>query len=59
MIDRVYKRLYPDEPAGGHDNSFRKLLQDRMEILQQYINEGMMVPDLGCGSCFLILTYAQ
>jgi len=46
------KRVCPVEQAGILDNTFRKWVHNPKKILKDYIKEGMVVLDIGCGSGF-------
>ena len=52
-------KVCPVALAGGLDNSFRKLLQNPVEILKPYIKEGMTVLDFGCGPGFFTTGIAK
>ena len=43
------KRVCPVENARGLDNIFRKWIHNPNKILGEYVNEGMVVLDVGCG----------
>lgn len=52
-------RVCPVERAGGLDNWVRRWLQNPRKILTPYVNEGMTVLDMGCGSGFFSLEMAN
>jgi len=43
-------RVCPVEIAGSLDNIFRKWIHNPKKILGEYVKEGMIVLDIGCGS---------
>jgi ubiquinone/menaquinone biosynthesis C-methylase UbiE len=49
----------PSERAGHLDNRIRRWLQNPQKILRPYIEEGMVVLDLGCGPGFFSVEMAQ
>ncbi|MGD0581555.1 MAG: class I SAM-dependent methyltransferase [Bacteroidales bacterium] len=53
------RRICPAERAGGLDNSARKIFQNPRKILKSYINEGMIVLDMGCGPGFFTSEIAK
>ena len=52
-------RVCPVERAGSLDNRFRRWLQNPKKILRPYIEEGMIVLDIGCGPGFFSITMAE
>ena len=52
-------RVCPMERAAGLENSLRKLVQNPKKILKSYINEGMIILDLGCGPGFFTVEMAK
>ena len=53
------QRVCPVENAGGLDNSIRKLLQNPRKLLRPFINSGMTILDLGCGTGFFTIEMAK
>jgi ubiquinone/menaquinone biosynthesis C-methylase UbiE len=53
------KRVYPVEKADEFDNRIRRLFQNPQKILRNYIKEGMVVLDLGCGPGFFSIEMAK
>ena len=53
------KRVCPVERAGALDNSIRRWFQNPSKILRPYLEQGMTVLDVGCGSGFFTLDMAQ
>jgi ubiquinone/menaquinone biosynthesis C-methylase UbiE len=51
--------LHPLKNAGALDSRFRRLLQNPKRILKKYIQQGMTVLDLGCGTGFFTLEIAK
>ncbi len=49
----------PVEKAGGLDSGIRKLLQRPKKILGNYVGDGMVVLDLGCGPGFFSVEMAK
>ncbi len=58
MSDRN-KRVCPVERAGSLDNRIRRWLQNPQKILRPYIEEGMIVLDIGCGPGYFSIDMAQ
>lgn len=58
MSDRN-KRVCPIKHAGFLDNRIRKLLQNPQKILVDYVKDGMIVLDLGCGPGFFSIELAK
>ncbi len=58
MGDRK-NHVCPVERAGILDHRFRRCLQDPRKILKPYIEEGMTVLDIGCGTGFFSVDMAQ
>lgn len=58
MSDRK-KRVCPVEIAGSLDNRIRRWIQNPLKILGPYIEEGMIVLDIGCGPGFFSIDMAQ
>ena len=58
MSDRN-NRVCPVERAGSLDNRIRRWFQNPQKILRPYIEEGMMVLDVGCGPGFFSIDMAQ
>lgn len=58
MSDRN-KRVCPVEIAGSLDNRIRRWIQNPQKILSPYIEEGMIVLDIGCGPGFFSIDMAQ
>ena len=58
MRDRN-NHICPVERAGGLDNRIRRWIQNPQKILDQYIEEGMTVLDIGCGPGFFSIDMAQ
>jgi ubiquinone/menaquinone biosynthesis C-methylase UbiE len=56
MRDR--KRVCPVGLAGGLESRFRRLAQNPKKILGEFISEGMMVLDVGCGPGFFSIEMA-
>ena len=52
-------RVCPVEMADGLDIKIRRWLQNPKKILGPYIEEGMIVLDVGCGPGFFTLDLAQ
>ena len=57
MWDR--KRLCPVGYAGGLDFRLRKHIQNPQKILGDYVSEGMVVLDVGCGPGFFSVELAR
>jgi len=53
------KRVCPVEIAGSLDNRIRRWIQNPQKILSPYIEEGMIVLDIGCGPGFFSIDMAQ
>ncbi|NQE46742.1 putative arsenite methyltransferase [ANME-1 cluster archaeon GoMg2] len=53
------KRVCPVERASGLDNLFRKWIHNPDKILGDYIKEGMVVLDVGCGPGFFSVEIAK
>ena len=53
------KRVCPVERAKGLDNLFRKWIHNPDKILGDYIKEGMVVLDVGCGPGFFSVEIAK
>ena len=53
------KRVCPVEIAGCLDNRIRRWIQNPQKILGPYIEEGMIVLDIGCGPGFFSIDMAQ
>ena len=53
------KRVCPVVIAGSLDNRIRRWVQNPEEILRPYIEEGMIVLDIGCGPGFFSIDLAQ
>jgi ubiquinone/menaquinone biosynthesis C-methylase UbiE len=53
------KCVCPVEIAGGLDNRIRRWIQNPQKILGRYIEEGMIVLDIGCGPGFFSIDMAQ
>ena len=51
--------VYPVERAGSLDSRIRRWLQNPQKILKPYIEEGMIVLDIGCGTGFFSIDMAQ
>ncbi len=58
MSDRK-KCVCPVEFAGSLDNRIRRWIQNPQKILGPYIEEGMIVLDIGCGPGFFTIDMAQ
>ena len=58
MSDRS-TRICPVERAGSLDNRVRRWLQNPRRIVGPYIEEGMVVLDLGCGPGFFSIEMAE
>ena len=58
MNDRK-KRVCPVENAGSLDNRIRRWIQNPQKILGPYIEEGMIVLDVGCGPGFFSIDVAK
>ncbi|NOQ37937.1 methyltransferase domain-containing protein [archaeon] len=43
------RRVCPVENAGSLDNIFRKWIHNPKKLLKEYVKEGMIVLDIGCG----------
>ncbi len=52
-------RVCPVEIAGSLDNRIRRWIQNPQKILENYIEEGMTVLDIGCGPGFFSIDMAQ
>jgi ubiquinone/menaquinone biosynthesis C-methylase UbiE len=52
-------RVCPVERSGSLDNRIRRWLQNPTKILRPYIEEGMIVMEVGCGPGFFTLDLAQ
>lgn len=52
-------RICPVGLSGGLDNIIRRWLQNPQNILQPYVNQGMVVLDFGCGPGFFTLEIAK
>jgi ubiquinone/menaquinone biosynthesis C-methylase UbiE len=52
-------RACPVEKAGLVDNRFRRWLQNPQKLLKPYIQEGMIVLDIGCGPGFFSVDIAR
>jgi len=53
------KRVCPVVIAGSLDNRIRRWVQNPEEILRPYIEEGMIVLDIGCGPGFFSIDIAK
>jgi ubiquinone/menaquinone biosynthesis C-methylase UbiE len=51
--------ICPVERADHLDNRIRRWLQNPQKILGPYIDEGMTIPDMGCGPGFFSIEMAQ
>ena len=58
MRDRN-NRVCPVERAGSLDSRIRRWFQNPQKILRPYIEEGMIVLDVGCGPGFFSIDMAQ
>ena len=58
MRDRS-KRVCPVEIAGHLDNRIRRWVQNPQKILEPYVEEGMVVLDIGCGPGFFSIDMAK
>src|SRR4030065_2992578 len=58
MGDRK-NHICPVERAGILDHRIRRWLQNPQKILRPYIEEGMTVLDIGCGTGFFSIDVAQ
>jgi ubiquinone/menaquinone biosynthesis C-methylase UbiE len=59
MVSDRNKRVCPVEIAGSLDNRIRRWIQNPQKILRPYIEEGMIVLDVGCGPGFFSIDIAQ
>ena len=59
MRNENQQRVCPIEIAGWLDNSIRRLVQNPNKILKPFINNGMVVLDLGCGPGFFTVEIAD
>ncbi|MEA3513943.1 MAG: class I SAM-dependent methyltransferase [Nanoarchaeota archaeon] len=48
-MEKKNKRVCPVENAGSLDNILRKWIHNPKKILGNYVEEGMVVLDIGCG----------
>ena len=53
------KRVCPVEIASSLDNRIRRWVQNPQKILRPYIEEGMIVLDIGCGPGFFSIDIAK
>ncbi len=58
-MNKKHGRVCPVAFAGSLDNKIRRWLQNPEKIFGPYINKGMTVLDLGCGSGFFTIDLAQ
>jgi len=58
-VNNRNNRVCPVEIAGSLDNTIRRWIQNPQKILGPYIEEGMVVLDIGCGPGFFSIDMAQ
>lgn len=54
-MNNTNRRICPVERAGNLDNKIRRWLQNPKKILGNFLKEGMIVLDLGCGPGFFTI----
>ena len=58
-MEEKNRRVCPVENAGTLDNKFRKWIHNPKKILGNYLKEGMVVLDIGCGPGFFSIGMAE